>query len=210
MQLSEFLNSLFREGRVTVARALADFNAAEVEASARLIVEFDREERLDMPDELPCLIKDASIWAAQYLYRSIQFMLLRELDGAIMENYLQPYTGTQDASAIWSVDLLFRHFGPLFKFSSGISPDDPLVQKLKETAAAWPLSSVGLNIQTNADTQPILNNAALKTIYLDRIIAHRDLARLGEREQAALTETMGMYQEQFWPGLEFNELTKHD
>jgi len=210
MQLSEFLNSLFSEGRVTVARVLADFNAADLEASVRLIAEFDRNERLEMPAELPGLNKDAALWAAQYLYRSIQFVLLRELEAELMENYLQPYTGTQDDSAIWSVDLLFRHLGPLFKFSSGISPDDPLVQRLKETAAAWPLSSVGLNIQTIANTQPILNNPALQTIYLDRIIAHRDLARLGEREQTALTETMGLYQEQFWPGLEFNELTKHD
>ena len=210
MQLSEFLNNLFREGRVTVDRALADFNVADLEASARLIVEFDRNERLEMPAELPGLNQDASIWAAQYLYRSIQFVLLRELEAEIMENYLKPYTGMHDDSAIWSVDLLFRHLGPLFKFSSGIAPDDPLVQKLKDTAAAWPLSSVGLDIQTNTDTQPILNNAALKTIYVDRIITHRDIARLGEREQAALTETMGLYQEQFWPGLEFNELAKHD
>jgi hypothetical protein len=33
MQLSEFLNNLFREGRVTVDRALADFNTADLEAS---------------------------------------------------------------------------------------------------------------------------------------------------------------------------------
>ena len=210
MRLSEFLSSLFNEGRVIVARSLGDFDAVDLEASARLIAEFAQNERLEMPTGTPDLNKAAALWAAQYLYRSIQFVLLRDLEVELMENYLQPYTGAQDDSALWSIDLIFRHLGPLFKFSSGISPDDPLVQKLKETAAAWPLSSVGLNIQTNANTQPILNNPALKTIYLDRIIAHRDLTRLGERERAALTETMGLYQEHFWPGLELNELTPHD
>lgn len=67
MQLSEFLNSLFREGRVTVVRALAAFDAADLEASAHLIAKFWRSERLEMPAELPGLHKDAEL-AAQYLY----------------------------------------------------------------------------------------------------------------------------------------------
>jgi len=210
MQLSEFLNGLFSEGRVTVARALGDFDESDLETSAGLIAEFERNEQLEMPAGLPVFNEDAALWAAQYLYRSIQFVLLRDLDADAMETYLKPYAGPADATAIWSVDIIFRHFGPLFKFSSGISPDDPLVKKLRETAAAWPMSSVGLNIQTSADTTAILNNPALKTIYLDRIIGYRDLTRLRDTEQKILTETTGLYQQQFWPDLDLIELTKHD
>ncbi|NHA06337.1 hypothetical protein G7092_21185 [Mucilaginibacter sp. HC2] len=210
MQLSKFLNNLFSDGKVRVSRTICDFDASDLEVSTQLLAEFDRSERLEMPAGLPDLNEETALWAAQYLYRSIQFVLLRELDANSMDTNLRRYTGVADASAIWSADLLFRHLGPLLKFSSRISPDDPLVHNLKETAAAWPLSSVGLNIRTNVDTRPILNSPALKTIYLDRIIAHRDLIRLGDAELTVLRETMGLYQEQFWPGLELNELTKHD
>jgi hypothetical protein len=209
VQLSEFLTSLFSDGTVNVPRTLSDFLEHDLLESGRLIKKLHQSELFEMPAGMPALHEEAALWAAQYLFRTIQLVLLRDLEADVIEAQLKPYPGEADATAHYSIDLIFRHLGPLFKFSSGISPDDPLVQKLKETAAAWPLSSVGLNILITADTAPILDSPALRSIYLDRIILTKDISRLKtNRTQSALAETVGLHQDLFWPGLELqNELT---
>jgi hypothetical protein len=209
VKLFEFLNTLFSTGEVAVARTMTDFlDEEDLKASARLIEDVYESDCFDLPAKAPAFKQDAALWAAAYLYHAIQFVLLRELEADLMEAYLKPYDGEQDAPAIYSVDLLFRHLGPLFKFSSGISPDDPLVARLKDTAGLWPFSSVGLGVKVNTNTAVILSHPALRYVYLDRIILHRDLSRLtDEQERAVFREVTGIHSEQFWPGAELAELT---
>ncbi|RKR84053.1 hypothetical protein BDD43_4274 [Mucilaginibacter gracilis] len=207
MKLSEFLTRLFSEGVVDVPRELVDFEGADLLISVDLIRQYEAAMRMEMPAQVPELNTDAALWAAQYLFRAIQLVLLRELEAEVIPVYLSPYGGEADASAIYSVDLLFRHLRPLFQFSSGISPDDPLVLALRKTAASWPFSSVGFKVETMINTDRILNDSCLRLMYLDRIIAHRDRGRLkSDAEITALTEVTGMHQELFWPGLELAEL----
>jgi hypothetical protein len=201
--LSEFLNTLFYEGAVTVPRQMTDFGEEDVKASAQLIRKFYQSDRLEMSHEVPILDEPAALWAAQYLFHAVQFVLLREFGPDVMEVYLKPYAGETTPAAIYSVDLLFRYLGPLFKFSSGISPDDPLVAHLKGVANTWPFSSVGLNIPGTGNTDIIFSHPSLKYTYVDRIIQHRDSRRLtGEKEITTLNEIMGLHQAQLWPGFE--------
>jgi hypothetical protein len=203
VKLSEFLNQLFREGTVVVPRQIADFEEEDLRASVLVIRKFYEADRLEISSDAPPFDEPAAMWAAQYLFHAVQFVLLRELGTDVMAVYLKPYAGEITPAAIYSVDLLFRYFGPLFKFSSGISPDDPLVVLLKDTAMAWPFSSVGLSILCSANTDIIFSHPSLKYAYVDRIIEHRDSSRLtGEKEIATLNEIMGLHQAQLWPGFE--------
>lgn len=203
MKLSEFLNQLFNEGIVTVPREMVSFQDADIANSAQLIRQFYESDKLELSHEAPMFDQDAALWAAQYLFYAVQLVQLRELGDDVIDQYLRSYPGKCTPSSIYSVDLLFRYLAPLFKFSSGISPDDPLVNRLHRTAAAWPFSSVGLNITGLADTSMIFSNLSLKYTYMDRIIHHRDVNRLkGPDEIILLQEILGLYQTQLWPGLD--------
>src|SRR6185503_2575435 len=48
------------------------------------------------------------------------------------------------AEADWSADLTLRHLPKLFQLARHLSNADPLLQQMKQIAAAWPLSSVGV------------------------------------------------------------------
>jgi len=116
---------------------MADFEEHDLKAAAQLIHKFYQNDLLEMGHEAPMLNEPAALWAAQYLFRAVQFVLLRELEPDVMAVYLKPFADEITPHTIYSVDLLFRFLGPLFKFSSGISPNDPLVVHLKETAGVF-------------------------------------------------------------------------
>jgi hypothetical protein len=203
VKLSEFLNQLFNAGIVTVPREMVSFQDADLAISAQLIRQFYESDKLEMSHEVPMFDQDAALWAVQYLFHAVQLVQLRELGDDVIDQYLRPYPGEYTPSSIYSVDLLFRYLAPLFKFSSGISPDDPLVNRLHRTAAAWPFSSVGLNITGLANTSMIFSSLSLKYTYMDRIVLHRDVSRLtGPVEIILLQEILGLHQAQLWPGLE--------
>ena len=186
---------------------MADFDDADLAASAQLMRQFYETDRLEMSHEAPFFDHDAALWAAKYLYHAVQLVQLRQLGDDVILHYLQPYQGGHTPSAIYSVDLLFRYLAPLFKFSSGISPDDLLVYRLHKTAAEWPFSSVGLGVTELADTSVIFSNLSLKYSYIDRIIQHRDVSRLsGSDEKILLQEVLGLHQPQLWPGLELLDI----
>lgn len=158
---------------------------------------------LEMPYHAPVFDPGAALWAAQFLYHATQLVLLRDLDETVINQYLQSYPGEISAAAIYSADLVFRHMGGLLKLSSGLAPDDPLVKRLKETMAAWPFSSVGMNIEPDVSTEIIFADNSLKYAYLDRIIQHKDHARLkGDPETNTFKEIMGMHQALLWPGFD--------
>lgn len=208
LKLSEFLNRLFTEGVVTVPRQLLAVEEADLRRSVRLIRQFYESDRLEMAYEAPVLDEAAALWAAQYFFRAVQFVLLRELEEDTMAVHLQPYDGEVDAGAVYTVDLVFRYLGPLFKLSSGLAPDDPLVARLRATAAAWPFSSVGLGIAPAASLEAIFSHPSLKNAYVDRIIHLRDAGRINDdvRVAATLQEVLGLHQKILWPGLELQPL----
>jgi hypothetical protein len=208
LKLSEFLNRLFTEGVVTVPRQLLAIEEADLREAVRLIRQFYESDRLEMAYVAPVLDEAAALWAAQYFFRAVQFVMLRDLEEDQMAIHLQPYGGEVDAGAVYAVDLVFRYLGPLFKLSSGLAPDDPLVARLRATAAAWPLSSVGLAVTPAADPEVILSNPSLKYAYVDRIIYLRDAGRITDdvKVAAALQEVLGLHQKILWPGLELQPL----
>ncbi|MDB5144998.1 MAG: hypothetical protein JWQ66_3711 [Mucilaginibacter sp.] len=212
LKLSEFLNRLFTEGVVTVPRQLLPVEEADLREAVRLIRQFYESDWVEMAYVAPVLDEAAALWAAQYFFRAVQFVLLRDLVEDQMAIHLQPYGGEVDAGAVYSVDLVFRYLGPLFKLSSGLAPYDPLVERLRATAAAWPFSSVGLGVDVGTDDlvslEVIFSHPSLKYAYVDRVILLRDAGRINDNVKvaAALQEVLGLHQKILWPGLELQPL----
>ena len=80
--------------------------------------------------------------------------------------------------------------------------NDPLLGYLRQWAADWPLSSVGLPDVTPSSIEPIVSHPCLLGIYRDRIIARNDRSRLGDpRVEEAVQQAVG---EQVSPNDEVN------
>jgi len=212
LKLSKFLKRLFREGVVTVPRQLLAVEDADLQEAGRLIRQFYESDRLEMAYVAPVLDETAALWAAQYFFRAVQFVLLRDLEEDQMAIHLPPYGGELNAGAVYSVDVVFRYLGPLFKLSSGLAPHDPLMDRFRATAAAWPFSSVGLGVELCTDDivslEVIFSHPSLKYAYVDRVILLRDAGRINDNVKvaAALQEVLGLHQKILWPGLELQPL----
>ena len=58
------------------------------------------------------------------------------------------------------------------------SRSDPLLNHIEKWAKEWPLSSVGIPNIVPESLDEILQNDSLRGLYIDRIIAKKDLSRL--------------------------------
>jgi hypothetical protein len=91
----------------------------------------------------------------------------------------------------------------LFDLAKGLSPHDPLVKQMQETALAWPLSAAAIPLPTNADISTIMSHASLKQAYIDRIIQAKDLSKCRHPACYPLVqEALGSYSEALWPQFE--------
>jgi len=200
--LELFLLDIIQTGQVTVPEKLIDFDSQSSDRSAILLQDYHKTDALHLPGSAPDFHPDAALWAARYIFSTIQLVLLRDSGEDQINHLLVPYEGKKSAEEIYSADLMLRFLPDLFNFASGLSPEDPLVNKLKETAACWPFSSVGIDSVTVSPEVGILEHPALKQEYIDRIIQRKDLKRLkGIPERKLLETVLGMHQEKLWPKL---------
>jgi hypothetical protein len=96
----------------------------------------------------------------------------------------------------WSVDLVLRHLPRLFQMARHLSNADPLVQQMKQIAAAWPLSSAGITGLENLQLDFFIAQPALRRLYADRVLASGDVSRLGDaRLDDLLRADLGMHRE---------------
>jgi hypothetical protein len=184
MSLPSFLAALFDSGRVLVGpphRALA---ADELHGAEQLLVGEADTLRLEFPGQPPPLDVGAAMWGATSLYRACQLAVYRELDaGAIDELLGAAYPATAPveggaASRHWSVDLAFRFLPDLVRHAAAASPQDPLVVRLRDWCAQWPLSSVGVTSVSALNEDDLAAHAELLQLYVDRILAKKDWSRL--------------------------------
>jgi MoxR-vWA-beta-propeller ternary system domain bpX4 len=194
---------LLEKGRVVLKTAFVPA-AAEVRAAEGVLIEFEQRFRLEMPGEAPAFSISAALWGAEMTYLACQCLAFREIDEAELSRRLsRPFVGSQDASAHYSVDLTFRMLPDLYHRARTASRNDPLVNCLQEWAGAWPLSSVGIPDATgkNAPSDPkqidsILEHPSLRTLYVDRIMARKDLSRLSDpRVREGVTAAIGFHEE---------------
>lgn len=200
MTLSEFISSLINKGEVRVAHVLQDFEEEEVRQARIHLQQYYTDDINDMPGQAPPYDEKAALWAAAYLYRTVQFLLLRHLEAAELKHYLPPYDGERTPAAIYSADLCLRYLPDIFLLAKGISPEDPLVKTLVVLATQWPLSAAAIPEVPTEGLSAILEHPSLKRTYIDRIILTKDDEKCKHPECLPLVmEALGIHAAQFWP-----------
>lgn len=203
MKLTPFIEGLLQNGSVEVEDSIHPFREADGNQALLLLKQYYDRDVVEMSLIAPGFDPGAALWAAQYLYRAVQFILLRDQNEETIALHLQAFTEEQSAEAVYSVDLVFRYLPDLFKLAKGLAPGDPLVNHLKQEGARWPFSSVGIEIPQDTNDAVILSHASLRYEYADRIIRLQDRARLNKPELAELAkEALGEHASAFWPGIE--------
>lgn len=198
--LNQFLSDLWKNGQVEVANELKAFSSEELN-EAQLVLQKGYEAGLiHFPGTAPTFAFEPALWAAQYLYRAIQFILLRHFDEKTMQEHLLPWPEQVNAEAIYAADLSLRHLPTLFSFAKGLSPSDPLLLELKKTANTWPFSSLGI-AEAAPDAEAILlSHPALAIAYTDRIIAKRLKAKAQQVHiRPLIAAALGDHAHTLWP-----------
>lgn len=200
MTLSDFLQSLFAEGKVVANGKPGTFSPDEIRAAEPILRQFYKEDALEMPANVPNFHPEAALSAARYLYNAVQLVINRDLDAEIVEKYLNILPEPATPEIIYSADLSLRYLPELFSLAKGLSPLDIVVAKLKETATRWPFSSVGVEIEDEYDLEKIIGHPALKYAYSDRILAKKDKKRAAHPLVMDLVdEILGAYAAELWP-----------
>lgn len=203
MFLTQFLDELLTQGEVAVTRRPDTFEAVDLEAATVVLGDYYADDALDLPHQAPDFEPAAALWAAQYLYFTVQLTLVRELDEAVMAERLPDYPHEPTPAALYSADLLLRYLPDLLGLARGLAPGDALVARLQRLAAHWPLSFVG---QPGADApEPaaearLLAHPALRQLYVDRIIRTQDRARAARPPLRPLVHAaLGAHAARLWP-----------
>lgn len=200
VNLTHFITGLLEHGKVVTEKDLFPFDENDCrEAEAKLLRFYERD-RYNMPATVPAFDPEAARWAATYLYRTIQFMMMRDLGPELLEEHLQEYDKPLDATVMYSADLMLRFLPDVYKLARGLSPDDPLVMRMKTTAALFPLSSVSIEIPDDTDLRVVMNHESLRLAYTDRIIRHKNYQRVCTDElREAVKTALGDEAEKLWP-----------
>jgi hypothetical protein len=195
MAFSEFLNNLFAAGRVAVPEP-SELSAQEIQDGLRVLQEYEADWRMEMPGQAPPFDRNAASWAATQFYEACQLTVFRDLGvDRIAALRISESQHGESVSVHYSVDLTFRYLPDLIQLARATAGDDPLVELLLQWACLWPLSSVGVVGVQNVDIRPLVTSSSLLGLYVDRIIARGDSARLTTNEQvrAAVQTALGLY-----------------
>ncbi len=204
-ELTEFLKALFTKGSVVVSNKLKAFSNVDRLEAAAVLERFSRLDRLEMPGEMPAFDREAALWAATFIYRSAQLILLRDEAAASIPKYLVDFPGSRDVAANYSVDLSFRFLPDVIKLAKGLAPGDPLVAKLEQTANLWPLSNPSIRLEgVSEDLEKILDHPTLSLVFVDRVIAAKNRHVLKHVSiRALIGAALGEHAEKVWPESQF-------
>ncbi|RBL92133.1 hypothetical protein [Chitinophaga flava] len=201
MILSSFITTLVQDGQVTIAAVVNPFSSDDLADANNLLLEYYRNDLTDMPGQAPGFDADAAMWAAQFVYRAAQLIMLRHIDENGVYQLLPLYDIATQPDAVYSADLCLRYLPDLLSLAKGLAPADPLVKRITQIAAQWPFSSTGMNILPDIPVNVITSHPSLLQAYTDRIIASKDAARCSEpMVMTTVKASLGNYADLLWPG----------
>jgi hypothetical protein len=201
VQLDQFIQDIIQQGKVIVDGRVTAFTEEDIQLATQRLHEYYEHLQQELTDTVPDFHAIAAVWAAGFLYRSVQLVMLRDLNEAVVNSLLTPYDGSVSPETILSVDLSFRYLPNLMGLAKGLAPEDVLVKRLQEAAIHWPFSSVGMKVEGAMDIDVIMQNACLRRAYVDRIIEARDIKRCNNVQiNEYIQEALGDYGHILWPG----------
>lgn len=206
--LARFLDDLFDHGRVAVGPPELSWDAEELDSAVERLRVVEQRVRAQAPGTPPEFERAAAEWSAAAFYRASQAAVFRELPAEAVERLFAtpPADEATRVRAAWhyTVDLVFQFLPDLHRLASAASPADPLVDGLRAWARFWPLSSVGMSDVTVDSLAGIIEHPGLLALYVDRVIARRDVGRLDAPiVLQAVRRAIGPYADQFADAPEF-------
>jgi len=186
MSLASFVATLLEHGRVQVPPPDQKNVEGDADEVRGLLGDRGQALALSFPGDPPPVDMAVALWAARQLYRASQLAVYRELDALAIDRLLgEPCPAAPAAARYWSADLTFVFLPDLILLARSASENDPLLGRLRELAADWPLSSVGVKDVNPRTVEEITGNAGLLRLYVDRIVAKKDWSRLKDSSVAA-------------------------
>jgi hypothetical protein len=194
MALQPFLAALVEDGHVGVAVDGDLALTAPVTAELEML---DRLARLNLAADPSDFSVAAAHWAATMLYQGCLFIVRRELaEAEVLEKLSVPCPEPRNPGSDYSVDLIFRYLPDVIALARQICPGDPLLTGLLQLASQWPLSSVGVAGVDGVIVDSFIEDASLRQLYADRILATGDFARANDdRVAQSIQESLGGYHE---------------
>ena len=194
LSLSEFVRTLMTDGRALVTAREVPGTDAELVPT---LTELAREAGAELAGAPPPLCEATAVWATERLFAACRLVVCRDLgEEQVVQALTVPAPRPRGPSVDWSADLLFRQLSEVIRLARHLSANDPLVRELRNLAAAWPLSSVGVANLKLAALDSFVADRALRRLYADRIIAAEDASRLGDpRVDDAVRSALGAHAE---------------
>jgi hypothetical protein len=192
--LASFLKCLADEGRAVVSsQPLAE----DVGDALSVLRQIDTLARREFVLALPEFTPAAALWAARLFYNLCQFTVCRDIGEEHVVNASHvSCPSPRGPETDWSVDLVLRHLPQLFQLARHLSNADPLVREMRQIAATWPLSSVGIADLDNVQIDSFISHPGLCRLYTDRITLESDTCRLGHaRVDEMLRGDFGVHRE---------------
>ena len=194
MVLTKFLSELRESGGVVLVGADMP-TEDDVRQCSEAIGELDAMARLELAGAAPPLDIKAAKWATIMFYRCCQFLAFRDIPpSTIAQTLNNPCPCVTTPSVVYSADLLLRYLPDCARLAQGLSPDDPLVEGLREMGRNWPLSSVGMKDIGPVEIDSFIGDESLAQLYADRITACADTTRTDDpRVQAIIKQNLGIH-----------------
>ena len=174
--MTGFLSRLFDEGKASVRSGappeITDATRALLTAAEAIA----KEELIGQPPRFHLHVAE---WAATLLYSACQFVVCREEPAEeIVRRLKLPCPESHSPETDWSADLVLRHLPEVLRQARHLSPTDPLVRELAVLGTEWPLTSVGMTLESQPDLNSFSGHRGLWQLYMDRVLSREDLSRL--------------------------------
>lgn len=187
---TQALENLLLTGQLSVPHPLVDAKL-DRDPARQILESFERDYRLELSGTPPPLDLETALWAAERFLWACQFYVFRDVDREIVlaalteeiaDELPDELPAKRGPAAHYAVDLVFRFLPDLSRMTAAADPRDVLLTALKQWGEQWPLSSVGMDRvdPSQLDLEPILSDASLAILYVDRVVAARDRSRAGD------------------------------
>ncbi len=202
--LLRFLQTLHDSGRAELAPEDRDLaktlrnagkDAEEARKIGRMLESWHEEAVLDLPGLALDFHPEAAFWGAVLLFRAAALASFRDLGENEIRDLLQRYPMPDGSppAAHFSADLCLRHWPDLYRMARARSEDDPLVKVMRELAATFPLSAVGMELPLAPDSS-VLRHAGLRQLLAERALEKADHTSLADPLIAGLVRSkLGAY-----------------
>jgi hypothetical protein len=187
-----FFTELFESGRVLVASEALPELDPQVDP---ILVAAEKVAAMNLAGTAPEFSLLTARWAALLFYRACQFVVCRDIDAKTIQQLLQEKCPeAHSPQTDYSADLVFQYLPDVIGMTRAVASGDPLLEQLLALAREWPLSTVGVSDAGPVDAPAFISHRGLRQLYVDRIIARRDLSRLGEPlVDIAVREALGAF-----------------